>query len=1559
MSESEEDKLLGYLRRVTADLHQTRGRLREVEAAAHEPVAVVGMACRYPGGVTTPEDLWHLVQDGTDAITPFPDDRGWDTEAVYDPDPDEPGRTYVRAGGFLTDVGHFDAEFFGISPREAQAMDPQQRLLLEASWEAVERAGIDPASLKGRDAGVFVGAVASDYGPRLHDAGGVEGHLMTGTTTSVVSGRIAYTLGLLGPAVTVDTACSSSLVALHLATRSLRQGECDLALTGGVTTMPTPGTFIGFSRQRGLARDGRCKPFSDTADGFGPAEGAGMLCLERLSDARRNGHRVLAVIRGTAVNQDGASSGLSAPNGPAQQRVIRAALADAGLTAPDVDAVEAHGTGTKLGDPIEAQALLATYGRERAAERPLWLGSVKSNIGHTQAAAGVAGVIKTVLALRNEELPRTLHADEPSSHVDWSSGTVRLLTRPVPWPRGEQPRRAGVSSFGISGTNAHVVVEEAPVEEAPVVVGAPGSGDAPEHGPAATHTFPLVPWVLSAKSAAALRDQAARLAAHSERHPDHTPADIGLALATTRTAFDHRAVLLAPDRARAVERLTRYATGTEPAELVTGRDLGGPGPVFVFPGQGSQWAGMAVELLDSSPVFAERFAACGTALEPFVDWSLAEVARGAEGAPGLERVDVVQPVLWAVMVSLAAVWESFGVRPAAVVGHSQGEIAAAVVAGALSVEDGARVVALRSRTLVALSGRGGMVSVAAPADDVRRTIDSYHGALSVAAVNGPSTLVVSGDATALEELLAAYEAEGVRARRIPVDYASHSAHVEEIRADVEKAVSGVSPRPSETPFFSTVVAEAIDTTTLDGSYWYRNLRSQVRFEEAVRALLDAGFRQFVEISPHPVLTPGVERTAEDHGSDVSVVGTLRRDDGGGSRLLGSLAEAYVAGAPVTWSRALDTTGAHRVELPTYAFQRRHHWLDSGVTPADAAATGMETVGHPLLDAAVPLPDSDGYLFTGRWSTGTHPWLADHTVRDRVIVPGTALVETVLRAGDTVGCDRIEELSLETPVVLPDGGGPLRVQVTVDGPRDDGRRAVSVYACGTDGTDGIWTRHARGTLSATGVTGVVGDRDGHGEPAGLGTWPPADGARTVDTSGLYERLADAGLVYGPAFRGLETVWRRGEEIYAEVALPDEARGAGDGFGLHPALLDAALHAWAACTDDVTAVRLPFLWTGVRLYATGASTLRVRLAPVAGGGMSVTVADDTGRPVASAETLITRLLGEAGLGTAAGSGGGSLHRVDWTPVPTAATGPDHAAPALAVVGADGLGLDRLAAHHEDLTDLVGRTAAGRCPMPTHVLVGIPPNTGVDIAEEAMSAAGHALALVQSWLADETFAAAGSRLVFVTRGAVAAGTGEGVPDLATAPVWGLVRTAQSEHPGRFVLVDLDDDPASLTALPAALRTDEPQLALRRGETTIPQLAAVPAVPALPDGSWHLRTTPAAGLDGLTPVPTDAATRPLGEREIRVEVRAAGLNFRDVLISLGMYPDPELAVLGSEGAGVVTEVGSAVTGVAVGDRVMGLAPGWFGSFVVVDERVVVGVPVGWSFVEAASVPVAFVTAY
>ncbi|TXS52627.1 SDR family NAD(P)-dependent oxidoreductase, partial [Streptomyces sp. t39] len=967
--------------------------VRRQQADAGEPLAIVGMSCRYPGGVTTPEELWELVAQGRDAIGPFPTDRGWDLERLYDPDPDQLGTVYTRAGGFVHGAGRFDADFFGISPREATAMDPQQRLLLEASWEAFEHAGIAPTSLKGDNIGVFCGVSSSDYGVS-GSASQVEGFRLTGSSTSVVSGRIAYILGLEGPAVSVDTACSSSAVALHFASQALRAGECEMALIGGVTIMSGPFLLTEFSRQRGLSTDGRCRAYAAGADGTGFSDGVGVLVVERLSDARRKGHKVLAVLRGSAINQDGASNGITAPNGPSQERVIRAALASAGLSPAEIDAVEGHGTGTKLGDPIEAQALLATYGRERASE-PLWLGSIKSNIGHTSAAAGVAGVIKMVMAMRHGVLPRTLHVDEPSPHVDWESGEVRLLTEAREWTPGDRPRRAGISSFGVSGTNAHIIVEEAPAEE-PAADGA-GAPDAP---------FVPVPVVVSARSAAALRAQAERLHAHLTAHPDLSLTDVAHSAATTRALLERRATVAATDRETLLAGLASLAAAEPSAHVVEGQVAGsGVKPVFVFPGQGAQWEGMAVGLLDSSPVFAAEIAACGEALAEFTDWRLEDVLRGVAGAPSLERVDVVQPALFAVMVSLAALWRSYGVEPSAVVGHSQGEIAAAYVAGGLSLRDAARIVAVRSQLVRdRLAGRGGMMSVALGAERAEELIAPYAGRVSVAAVNGPASVVVAGEPQALDEIAARCEGDGVRARRVNVDYASHSAQVETIRTELLEALAPVEPVSGRVPFRSTVTGGFLDTAGLDAGYWYRNLRAQVGFEPAIAALVDNGTGCFLEMSPHPVLTMAVEGTVEASGAAdrVSVTGSLRRNEGGLARFWLSLGQADIAGVTVDWPSVFAGTGARRVDLPTYAFQRENYWLMPSAGAGDVSAAGLDRVEHPVLAAAVQLGDRDEWVFTGRLSGESQPWLLDHVVLGTVIVPGTAWVELALAAGRRVG-----------------------------------------------------------------------------------------------------------------------------------------------------------------------------------------------------------------------------------------------------------------------------------------------------------------------------------------------------------------------------------------------------------------------------------------------------------------------------------------------------------------------------------------------------------------------------
>ncbi|MFJ6769990.1 type I polyketide synthase, partial [Kitasatospora sp. NPDC091257] len=1356
-------------------------------AVSAEPIAIVAMSCRYAGGIDTPETLWQAVLDGRDLVTGFPEDRGWDIAGVYADEGRNPTGTLTPAGAFLTDATRFDAAFFGISPREALAMDPQQRLLLETAWEAVERLGVDPAVLRGSRTGVFVGATAQDYGPRLHQApADLEGHLLTGNTASVASGRIAYVLGLEGPAVTVDTACSSSLVALHLAAQSLRLGECDMALAGGATVLATPGMFIEFSKQQGLSADGRCKAFAEGADGTGWGEGVGLLALERLSDAERLGHPVLAVIRGSAINQDGASNGLAAPNGPSQERVIRQALAGAGLAAADVDAVEAHGTGTALGDPIEAQALLATYGRDRAAEDPLWLGSVKTNIGHTQAAAGVAGIIKMVQAMRHGTLPRTLHADTPSSRVDWSAGGVRLLTEARDWPERGRPRRAAVSSFGISGTNAHMIVESVP-QDAPAA-------------PAATGTGPL-PFPLSAHGDAALRAQAARLAeavrAGAGPAAAASLADLGLSL-TARAAFDRRAVVVAADREQLLAGLDALTRELPAANLTTGTAGAPDGPVFVFPGQGSQWEGMAAELYASSEVFRAELTACAEALAPHTDWSLIDVLHGAPGAPSLERVDVVQPALFAVMVSLAKLWRHSGVVPAAVIGHSQGEIAAAHVAGGLTLADAARIVALRSRYLRAIAGTGGMASIPLPTAEVEARIARFDGRITVAAHNGPSATVVAGEAEALDEFVAQCQAQDVRARRVPVDYASHSPAVDPLREKLAEALAGIEPREGHTAFWSTVTGGLLATTALDTDYWFRNLRQVVRFEPTVRALLAAGHRTFVESSPHPVLTVGVQETLEADGRGGAALGTLRRDHGGPERFLGALAEAYVAGVAVDWADAFPGS-ARRVPLPTYPFQRERYWLAPGAGSTDATGLGLDPADHPLAGAAVTLAGDDTLVLTGRLATADQPWLADHVVNGAVVLPGSALVDLALHAGLRCGHPHLEELTLQSPLVLP-ADGSVQIQVVLLPPDEAGRRPVTVHSRPRAAAeDRPWTWHATGALTA-GPTAA---------PAPQGAWPPA-GAVPLTVQDAYPGLAGRGYAYGPAFQGLTAAWRRGEELFAEVTLPETLPT--EGFGIHPALLDAALHVLLLDGDPAT-TRLAFSFAGVRLHAAGATAVRVHAAPAGPeGGYAVTLSDPAGAAVLDVDALVLRAV-DPERSAAGRSTADPLHRLDWIPAASAATGGAvRTAPA-------------------DLAQGLPPLDGG--PAPEAVLLPVTGDPDAP-AESAHALTRSALELIQAFLAEE--GRADSRLVLLTRQALATGPDEEVRDLAAAAVLGLARSAQIEHPGRILILDHDGERPTDEALRDALAGDEPQLALRAGRLLAPRL--VKAGPAPLAGAEPART-------------------------------------------------------------------------------------------------------------------------
>ncbi len=1536
-SQEQIERLRAALLHAVAERNTLRQKLAEQGQTGGTPIAIVAMACRAPGGVDSPEALWQLLARGQDAVGDFPRDRGWDVDSLYDPNPDAAGKSLSLQGGFLQGLDRFDAEFFGISPREAEKLDPQQRLLLETSWEVLERAGLPPQSLAESRTGVYIGAMTSDYATRRStQLEELDGYVGTGRALSTASGRIAYTLGLQGPALTVDTACSSSLVTLHLACQGLRRGECDLALAGGVTVMNSPTMFVEFSRLRGLAADGRCKAFSDSADGAGWAEGCGMLVLERLADAQKNGHPVIAVIRGSAVNQDGRSQGLTAPNGPAQQKVIKEALLAAGLQPQEVDAVEAHGTGTSLGDPIEAQALQEIYGQAHSAAEPLWLGSFKSNVGHTQAAAGVLGVQKLVLALQHERLPKTLHAEVPSRHIEWAGRHVQLLQESRPWPRGSRPRRAAVSSFGVSGTNAHLILEEAP--EAAAAAGEPVAA-------------PLVPLLVSAASEEALKAQAAQLAAHLEAQPQAELFDIGWTLLKHRELLPHRAGGVVREREQALALLQALAQGETPPGSSSGKARRRGGVVFVFPGQGSQWVGMAQALADV-PVFAQALRECAEALRPHTDWSLTQVLSSDPAAQeqAFHRVDIVQPALFAMGVALSRVWQSLGISPRAVVGHSQGEIAAACVAGALSVKDAAQVVAVRSRLLRACAGRGTMATVGLPVAEAQQRIARFGGRLSVAAVNSLTSTVIAGEVGAVRELLAELLQHGIFHREIAVDYASHSAEVDPVLAQLRRELDGLRPQAATVGIASTVEGQLLAGDRLDAGYWARNLREPVRLDRAVEALRKAGYGTFLEISAHPQLLVPL---AELVGETSLIVGSLRRGEGP-ARLLTSALELVVGGHEIDWTAALGRRGK-MTSLPTYAFRRQRYWLDES-RAGDAEGLGLKRWEHPLLASRTSLPDGRE-LFTGRLGLSEHPWLGDHTVHGQVLVPGIALAEVALAAGRQLGLPRLQVLTLEAPLGL---SVPRRLQLIVDSGGAD-ERSFAVYSCAAEGEGAAWRCHARGTL---GLAGPV--------PEPAAAMPPAD-AEPLACDGLYQRLGALGLGYGPAFRGLQAGFRQGTALLGHVVPAAELRAADRGFALHPALLDAALHTLALDSSAPSEALLPFEMQDVELYAAGASEVWAQVALRGGASAEqvqteILMLDAAGRPVLRIGQLSARRATAEKVREAVRGETEDLYRIDWQAVPASAETPAPLA-SLAVLGAGpgaaavvaALAAGGAAVHGAaSLEELWA--AVGDAPLAAVVRVSDQAGDQADAGPLAQQAATALLAELQQWLASPR--SSSSRYVLLTERAVAVQDDAGVSDVAAAALWGLVRSARSEHSESSLrLVDTDGSAESAQQLGAVLaRPDVEDVALRGGELWMPRLVRVAAgsdvlrPPATP--LWRLGFRQAGRLDQLELAAAPDLARELGPTEVRVAVHAAGLNFRDVIDVMGLRAgakDP----LGGEGAGTVLEVGSAVRELHVGQRVFGSLTGAFGPVAVTDHRLLVPLPAGLADAEAATLTVTFLTAY
>ena len=1494
MSESEVSRLEGYLRRTAGALVEAERALEVERGARCEPVAVISMACRAPGGVRSPEELWEVFAQGRDVVGGFP--SRWVGLDLVDPDPDAVGKSYADQGGFVEGVEDFDAEFFGISPREARAMDPQQRLVLECVAEAFERWGVVRESLEGSRTGVFIGAMNTDYGPQTHDMRLMNGYISTGYASSVISGRVSYVWGLQGPSLTVDTACSSSLVALQLALVSLRSGECDVALAGGVTVMSTPQQFVEFSRLRGMARDGRCKSFAESADGAGWAEGCGVVVLKRLSDARRDGDRVWALLRGAAVNQDGRSQGLTAPNGPAQQRVVERALELSGLSVDDVDLVEAHGTGTSLGDPIEAGALSEVFGGRT---RPLWLGSAKSNLGHAQAAAGVLGLMKVVLALQHEVIPRTLHADVPSSHVEWDDSPLRLVQEPVAWPRGERVRRAGVSSFGLSGTNAHLIVEEAPVED-----GASGGlvdGGVGKSGPV------LV--VVSGRDEGALREQADRWAMWVRECGEGL--DLGAVAATAARHREHylvRGAVVASSVGELADRLDVLAADRSGSGVVAGRASLQGKVAFVYPGQGSQRERMG-SLRRQDRTFGETFDALVAAADQHTSGRLSAIlgATDAKQASRIHDTEFAQPALFAFQVAAARAWQARGIEPSFMVGHSIGEISAAHMAGVLGVEDATRLVVARGRLMQACRTDGAMASIELTADEANRVMTGYAGRLSIAGINGERQVVISGDRDAVNEVVTQARSQGRRAHVLTVSHAFHSHHMDQMLDEYAQEVASCDFQAPAITMVSTVTGEAMTSSLAPGeglrdpAYWVRQVREPVRFADTVSMLVDSGVTTTVECGPVSVLSASIVDTAAHRGVPIQTLAPdprLASDERAAD--LAALGTAYTLISNVALVPA-TSLAAPTVDLPTYPFQRERLWIDP--VAGDRLGQIRSTTEHPWLQQVVPIAGQDDTVVTGRINLHEARWLGDHRVFGSAVLPGVALLEIAGVAAELAGVERLRSLQLHRPLVL--GEDPVDLQVWV---RGGGDHRIDVWSRPADVTGGVpWRLHASGQ---TGSLVEIADR------------LPHPGGRPVDPIRLRDVLRQRGVHYGDAFSGLESLSGGDGLACGRVRLPESLRRphSAPRFRLHPAAVDAALHALGgldgpeglnqdaaeAIERPEPLVEIPVAFDDIQLHRLPGEVMEVRAQRTEAGVRVELVGTDD--ELLAGWVVVTQparsddidLHDEAG----------TLMRTDWVPIEVrrAATQPDP----LVI----------------DFTDIEGTPEE-------RVLV--------------------ALTTLQNLTSGDN-----REVVVLTCCCVSVDAGDRLVDPAGAAVWGLVRAWRQEVPARTVrLCDLDSRAREANRdqlISTVTGSSEIELALRGERLLAPRLRDLGDDLIVPRSGnpWQIVPTGEGRLDRLAVVPLQRAE--LGLHEIRIAVHACGMNFRDTLNLLGVVEAPGL---GLECAGVVLAVGEEVDHVAVGDRVMGLAAGSLATEVVTDARYVVGVPEGVTDHEAATIPLAYLTAY